>query len=275
MRRVGILPTLVTAANGFCGLLAIYKTQDGKYHAAAMMILLAMVFDVLDGLVARRAGITSRFGAYLDSLSDAVSFGVAPAFLVKVVVESSGRNIYGAKLLTGLTAIFTICALFRLARYNVEHTPSEGRRADGRAVATFAGMPSPGGAGVLASLIYLYEDPKVLVDFGFLCYVLPILCAILGYLMVSRVPYIHVGTRFLRGRRDFAYLFVVVVLVIALIWFTEEIAATSFVGYGLSGIVMAVRRKLRGQPAEEVASEDAAAEDAAAENTPEDFPDSL
>ncbi len=265
MRRVGILPTLVTAANGFCGLLAIYKTQDGKYHAAAFMIMLAMVFDVLDGLVARRAGITSRFGAYLDSLSDAVSFGVAPAFLVKVVVEASGHNAYGAKMLTGLTAIFTICALFRLARYNVEHTPSEGRRADGGTVATFAGMPTPGAAGVLASLVYLHEDPRRLVDFGFLCYALPVLCALLGYLMVSRVPYTHVGTRFLRGRRDFAYLFVVVVVVVALIFLTEEVAAVAFVGYGLSGIALAVRRKLRGEPTEEVV----------AENLSEDLPEGL
>ncbi len=265
MRRVGILPTLVTAANGFCGLLAIYKTQDGKIHAAAFMIMLAMVFDVLDGLVARKAGITSRFGAYLDSLSDAVSFGVAPAFLVKVVVEASGRNAYGAKMLTGLTAIFTICALFRLARYNVEHTPSEGRRADGRAVATFAGMPTPGAAGVLVSLVYLYADPKHLFDFGFLCYVLPVLCPILGYLMVSRVPHIHVGTRFLRGRRDVAYLFVVVVVVVAAILFTEEVAAVAFTGYGLSGIVLAIRRRARGEPDEEVA----------AENVHEDLPGAL
>jgi CDP-diacylglycerol---serine O-phosphatidyltransferase len=260
VRRVGILPTLVTAANGFCGLLAIYKTQDGKIHAAAFMIMLAMVFDVLDGLVARKAGITSRFGAYLDSLSDAVSFGVAPAFLVKVVVEASGRNIYGAKLLTALTAIFTICALFRLARYNVEHTPSEGLRADGKAVSTFAGMPTPGASGVLASLVYLYADPKRLFDLGSLCYALPPLCAILGYLMVSRMPYIHAGTRFLRVRRDFAYLFVVVVVVILAIWFTEEIAAAAFVGYFLSGIVMAVRRKLRGEPPEEVVAENPAEE---------------
>jgi CDP-diacylglycerol--serine O-phosphatidyltransferase len=255
----------VTAANGFCGLVAIYKTQDGKLHAAAFMILLAMVFDVLDGLVARKAGISSRFGAYLDSLSDAVSFGVAPAFLVKVVVDASGIGFYSAKMLTGLTAIFTICALFRLARYNVEHTPSEGLRADGKAVSTFAGMPTPGAAGVLASLVYLYADPKRLLDFGFLCYALPVLCPVLGYLMVSRVPYIHAGTRFLRGRRDFAYLFVVVVIVVAAIWFTEELAAAAFVAYGISGIAIAVRRKLRGEPTEEVA----------AENVAEDVPEGL
>jgi CDP-diacylglycerol--serine O-phosphatidyltransferase len=252
--RVGILPTLVTAANGFCGLLAIYKVHDGKYGPAAFLILLAMVFDVLDGLVARRAGTTSRFGAYLDSLSDAVSFGVAPAFLVKAVVEASEHNVYGPKLLTAFSAIFTISALFRLARYNVEHTPSEGRRADGRAVATFAGMPTPGAAGVLASLVHLQQEEGA-PRFLFLLYALPILCPILGYLMVSRVPYIHVGTRFLRGRRDFRYLFLIVVILVAIVRFPEEGAAVAFVGYGISGIVIAIRRGLRGEPTDEPAEE--------------------
>jgi CDP-diacylglycerol--serine O-phosphatidyltransferase len=270
VKRVGILPTLVTAANGFCGLLAIYKTEDGKIHQAAFMILLAMVFDVLDGLVARKAGITSRFGAYLDSLSDAVSFGVAPAFLVKVVVEGSAVTAFNPKLLTACTAIFTICALFRLARYNVEHTPSEGRLADGRAVATFAGMPTPGAAGVLASLVYLYADPTLRFDLGFLCYALPILCPILGYLMVSRVPYVHAGTRFLRVRREFAYLVVVVMVIIAAVFFTEEFAAIAFVSYFFSGIVIALRRKARGEPAEE-----GPAEDGPAESVADDIPEGL
>jgi phosphatidylserine synthase len=121
-------------------------------------------------------------------------------------------------------------------------------------------MPTPGASGVLASLVYLYADPRSLFDLGFLCYALPPLCAALGYLMVSRVPYIHAGTRFLRVRRDFAYLFVVVVVVILAIWFTEEVAAAAFVGYFFSGIVIAVRRKLRGEPPEEVVAENAAEE---------------
>jgi CDP-diacylglycerol--serine O-phosphatidyltransferase len=237
-------------SNGFCGLLAVYKTQDGKYDAAALMILLAMIFDVLDGMVARRAGITSRFGAYLDSLSDAVSFGVAPAFLVKVVVERSGYNVLSPRLLTGLTAIFTLSALFRLARYNVEHTPSEGRRADGRAVSTFAGMPTPGAAGVLASLVYLEQEVQSS-GLAFLSTVLPFLCPLLGYLMVSRLPFIHVGTRFLRGRRDFRYLFVVVAVLVMLVRFPAQGAAVAFQLYLLSGIVLAIRRRLRGEPTED------------------------
>jgi len=245
MKRVGILPALVTLGNGGCGLLAIYKVHDAKFDEAALLILIAMVFDVLDGMVARRAGITSRFGAYLDSLSDAISFGVAPSFLVKAVLEASGLNIYGPKMLAVMTAIFSLCALVRLARYNVEHTAGEGTGSEGKAVATFAGMPTPGAAGVLASLVFLQQDAQRLVNYDFLLIPLPVLCVVLGFLMVSRVPYVHVGTRFLRVRRDFVYLFVVIVLLVLLIRFPHEVAAVAFVAYGFTGPLLLLRRRHR------------------------------
>ena len=246
MKRVGILPALVTLANGGCGLVAIYKIDDQKFEAAALLIILAMVFDVFDGLVARRAGITSRFGAHLDSLSDAISFGVAPAFLVKVVVEQSDRDLYGPKLLTVLTAIYAMCALIRLARYNVEH----GGEAEGESqgVSTFAGMPTPGAAGVIASLVFLQQDRAALLDYDFLLVILPLLCALLGYLMVSRVPYVHVGTRFLKGRRDFIYLFFAVVFIIFAVRYPNEVAALGFVSYGFSGPAIMVLRARRRPP---------------------------
>lgn len=237
MTRVGILPTLVTMANGYCGLLAIFKTHDEKYGSAALFILVAMIFDVLDGMVARKAGITSRFGAYLDSLCDAISFGVAPAFLVKAAVEASGYHVYGPKVLTVLTSIFALCALLRLARYNVEHTVGEGTSTEeGTAVARFAGMPTPGAAGIVASLVFLQEDEHRLLDYGFLYYLLPVLCAVLGYLMVSRVPYLH-ASRLLKRRRDFAYLFRVVVVAVVLVRFPHECTAVAFLLYGFSGPV--------------------------------------
>ncbi|MHC4971251.1 MAG: CDP-diacylglycerol--serine O-phosphatidyltransferase [Planctomycetota bacterium] len=237
MTRVGILPTLVTMANGYCGLLAIFKTHDGKFASAALFILVAMIFDVLDGMVARKAGITSRFGAYLDSLCDAISFGVAPAFLVKAAVEASGYDVYGPKVLTVLTSIFALCALLRLARYNVEHTVGEGTTTEeGTAVESFAGMPTPGAAGVLAALVFLQGDENPLVDYGFLYWLLPVFCAVLGYLMVSRVPYVH-ASRLLKRRRDFAYLFRVVVIAVVLVRFPHECTAVAFLLYGFSGPV--------------------------------------
>ncbi|MHC4165072.1 MAG: CDP-alcohol phosphatidyltransferase family protein, partial [Planctomycetota bacterium] len=216
---------------------AIFKTHDGKFGAAALFILIAMIFDVLDGMVARKAGITSRFGAYLDSLCDAISFGVAPAFLVKAAVEASGYNLYGAKLLTVLTSIFALCAFLRLARYNVEHTVGEGTTTEeGTAVESFAGMPTPGAAGIAASLVFLQEEGGWLVDYGFLYFLLPVISAVLGYLMVSRVPYLH-ASRLLKRRHDFAYLFRVVVVAVVLVRFPHECTAVAFLLYGFSGPV--------------------------------------
>jgi CDP-diacylglycerol--serine O-phosphatidyltransferase len=245
VRRVGLIPTLVTLANTYCGVLSIYKTADGKFLAAAYLILLAMIFDVLDGIVARLARAQSTFGAYLDSLSDAVSFGAAPVFLVKTVVEANfpwpaldGGFGYHPKLLTALTIPFALLAVVRLARYNVEHASSEGSDSTGEGIATFAGIPTPGAAGIVASLVMLCYGEHSGDFFKPLIIALPPLCFLLGATMVSRIPYAHFGSRFLKGRRDFSYLFMVLVVIIVAILFPEECAAIGFLAYGISGPIL-------------------------------------
>ncbi|MEM8885756.1 MAG: CDP-alcohol phosphatidyltransferase family protein [Planctomycetota bacterium] len=244
MRRVSILPALVTLANAYCGVLAIYKAHDGLFLQSGFLILAAMLFDVLDGLVARLARAQSRFGAYLDSLSDVISFGAAPAFLTKAVVESEfpwgveGQWGYHPKLLTILTIPFAVLAVVRLARYNVEHDSGEGNESSGKGVSTFAGIPTPGAAGMIASLVILAYGEKPLFDAKPLLVILPLLCLLLGALMVSRVPYAHFGSRFLSGRKDFGYLFLAIMLIAVFIYFPEECAAVGFIGYCLSGLIM-------------------------------------
>lgn len=245
MNRVVLIPTLVTLANAYCGVLAIYKTADGKFLAAAYLILLAMLFDVLDGIVARLARAQSTFGGYLDSLSDAVSFGAAPVFLVKTVVEANypwpaldGGFGYHPKLLTALTIPFAVLAIVRLARYNVEHASSEGSDSSGQGIATFAGIPTPGAAGIIASLVMICYGEHSGDFFKPLIIALPPLCFLLGAAMVSRIPYAHFGSRFLKGRRDFSYLFMVLVLIIVAILFPEEAAAIGFLAYGISGPIL-------------------------------------
>ena len=241
MRHVGVLPTLVTIANGYCGLLAIYKVNDGKFHVAAFLIMLAMVFDVLDGKVARMAGTTSKFGAQLDSLSDAISFGAAPGFLVKGVIESHDFAYYQPKLLTLLTAVFALCALLRLARYNAEHSSGEGSDEEGKEVSAFSGIPTPGAAGVLASLTFMATEEGLLpADGGTNFYTvvlaaLPPLCFILGFLMISQVRYVHFGSRFLQGRRDFRYMFLIVFAAALMTRYPEEFLAAAFCIYAISG----------------------------------------
>ncbi|MEE8105548.1 MAG: CDP-diacylglycerol--serine O-phosphatidyltransferase [Planctomycetota bacterium] len=241
MSRVGVLPALVTMANGYCGLLAIYKTADGQFYTASWLIMLAMFFDMIDGRIARMAGATTRFGAFLDSLSDIISFGVAPAFLVKQIVAPIG---FHPKALAFMTILFALGAMLRLARYNDEHASSEGLDKEEGAVSRFDGLPTPGAAGVIASLVFLAEDTDRLFDYQRLMVAMPFLCVVLGCLMVSRVPYVHVGQRFLR-RRDFSYLFRVVVLVMAFSFFPHEGAAVGFVAYAIVGPILRPLRRTR------------------------------
>ncbi|MGQ0613426.1 MAG: CDP-alcohol phosphatidyltransferase family protein [Planctomycetaceae bacterium] len=235
MRRVGVLPALVTLANGYCGLLAIFKTHDGDLYAASWLILLAMVFDVMDGKIARIAGSTSKFGAYLDSLCDAISFGVAPAFLAKAVASYAMPGLLHPKLLTILTALFAMGALLRLARYNLEHSSGEGMDQRSGPVTTFDGLPTPGAAGVLAGCVFAALDDRARVPMEWLLKVVPFLCPVLGFLMISRVPYVHFGNRFLQGRRDFVYLFGVAMTVALITLFPHETLAAGFLLYGASG----------------------------------------
>ncbi len=137
IRPVAILPTLCTLGNTFCGFLAISKIADALLHQnaeafrqnivfAAWMIVLAMVFDALDGKIARLTNQTTDFGAQLDSLTDLITFGVAPAFLVKVVADYTFTTqgvVYQDKLPLLLTSVYAICAALRLARFTLETEP--------------------------------------------------------------------------------------------------------------------------------------------------------
>lgn len=250
MRRVSILPSLVTLANAYCGVLAIYKTHDELYLEAGYLILLAMVFDVFDGLVARLAKATSQFGGFLDSLSDAISFGAAPAFLAKAVAEShfpwGEPDVWGyhPKMLTILTIPYAVLAVVRLARYNVEHDSAEGSEKSGEGVSVFAGIPTPGAAGLIAAMVLLAYGENPLFDLrSALVLALPPVCFLLGALMVSRVPYSHFGTTFLQGRREFNYLFLLIILIAVIIYFPEECAMVGFLAYALSGPVLMPFRK--------------------------------
>ena len=122
----------------FCGFYAILASLKGHYIYSAWAILIANVFDGLDGWVARLTHSTTRFGIELDSLSDLVAFGIAPAVLIySWALQSFGRLGWGAAFL------FVICGALRLARFNVQMGSAESK--------SFTGMPIPGAATVMAS----------------------------------------------------------------------------------------------------------------------------
>src|SRR5688572_15384119 len=140
-RRAQLLPNLITLGNAFCGLLALSKAIDAltlsasapmvfyeKMEAACFLVFLGMVFDALDGLVARMTGGGSAFGAQLDSFSDALTFGAVPALMTKVLIEHESPPTPGnARLHFLAAATFALMAILRLVRYNLEPEPAGAR----------------------------------------------------------------------------------------------------------------------------------------------------
>ncbi len=195
--RIYFLPNLMTAGNLFCGFLAITKivevrmdsAVDPSYpniRAALLYILLACIFDLLDGRVARMVGKESPFGREFDSLADVVSFGVAPAFLVHRIVL---RDVFVDVPELGwlIAAIYLICGAFRLARFNcLAAMPQSHQNSSGE----FTGVPIPMAAGMVASLtlfLIWWEGKEFAV--GSWRYALPVLLLFLSYLMVSEIKY--------------------------------------------------------------------------------------
>lgn len=198
-KHLSILPNSCTSMNLFCGYVSIVLTAQGEFLAAGWLILLANIFDILDGRLARLTSVTSRFGAELDSLADLVSFGVAPAFLVY------SRYLEHDKIL-GLvvSGIFMLCGALRLARFNV--TPPSKHD-------FFEGLPIPAGAGILATMT-IFE----LQFFNFIKipnFIIPVVVLVTSYLMVSKVEYPAMKkTPKTSGKRKLMVLLVLVALFI-------------------------------------------------------------
>lgn len=253
LRSVALLPTLITLGNGICGVLAIFRIGIGLsehnprlFYGAAWLILAAMIFDALDGFVARLTKTASPFGAQLDSLCDLVTFGVAPAFLVfGVSREILHLSPLFERAIQGVCGLYAMCALIRLARFTVETTPDESAHRE------FAGLPSPAAAGVVASAVlpsaaFARFAPQVAEG---ITAALPGLALACGILMVSRFRYAHVINRLLRGRRPFVVL-VEIALVAALAVIVREFAFfLAFFGYAVTGPLAWLKRKILRKPA--------------------------
>ena len=276
MRKIHLLPNLLTLGNAFCGLLAIAKGIDalvysqtdagifyGKMESACWLIFIGMLFDALDGKVARMVGGSSAFGAQLDSFSDMLSFGVAPALLAKILIEHEGPALgYSVHLRLDFVAaaVFAIMAILRLARFNLETEPDES------AHQFFKGLPSPGAAGAMCATMLMYlalNDPRpegligelqqefpALVRKPFLYWFMPGLVwmlPLLGLLMVSRVRYVHT-TSFLSSRSQFVTL--VLLVVGGFCFYIEHVIALFLVFnvYVVVGLILALRPRPRPGP---------------------------
>jgi CDP-diacylglycerol--serine O-phosphatidyltransferase len=256
LRTIALLPTLITLGNGVCGVVAIFKTgqfmaagNEKTAQAAAWLILAAMIFDALDGFVARITRTASSFGAQLDSLCDLVTFGVAPAFLTYAMTRNTVEDFW-SRPVQAVCVLYAMCALIRLARFTVETTPDESSHRE------FAGLPSPAAAGVMASAVLPTAalqgwSPSVA---AVIPHMLPGLALATGILMVSRIKFAHVVNRVLKGKRPFITLVEIVVAVTLLSIFREFFFFLAFAGYALSGPLLWLRKHLFRRPAAPAAS---------------------
>lgn len=173
MKKIYVLPNLFTTANMFCGFYAIVAAIHGDFLTAAWSILVAMIFDSMDGRVARLTRATSAFGVEYDSLSDLLSFGVAPALVTYLwCLEPFGRIGWLASFL------YVVCAALRLARFNVLSNSVPKRY--------FQGLPSPLAAATVATAVIFYNEMGL--KFAKDTYILAV-TFILASLMISTVRF--------------------------------------------------------------------------------------
>jgi CDP-diacylglycerol--serine O-phosphatidyltransferase len=198
IKKIYIVPNFITTVNMFCGFYSIIASIQGDFVIASWAIMAATVFDMLDGRIARLAKATSQFGVEYDSLSDLISFGVAPAVLLhQWALQPFGRLGWLAAFL------FLVCGALRLARFNVntESLPK----------GYFQGLPIPIAAGVIATLIIFLQN----FDFdAFPHWIVLLLTFALSSLMVSTIPFPSFKELNWRSRATFGYLMVGVLTMI-------------------------------------------------------------
>lgn len=245
--KIYFLPNLLTGANLFCGFVALTKIvqwdpASGNYFdikLALFFILLACIFDLLDGRVARMGGAESPFGREFDSLADIISFGAAPAFLVYRIVL---KDVFLLHPEVGwfIASIYLICGAFRLARFNCLATMAGS--GGGR---EFLGFPIPAAAGLVASLtlLLMWLDQNGYLDERFYRtrwrYLLPAIMVFLSWMMVSEVKYPTFKKLDLRATRTFTKTLVAVLCLGAVVILREKILTfvlpvffTSYLVYG-------------------------------------------
>jgi CDP-diacylglycerol--serine O-phosphatidyltransferase len=273
-KMFAVLPTMLTLGNAVCGFGAITfaakvglqpfgwgRNDTQCLWIAAMLVFLAMVFDMLDGRAARWAKQTSQFGAELDSLCDAISFGVAPAFiLIKFASEvQEDMPMIAARLLWAIAVLFVVCAILRLARFNVETDEEDTHE-------FFSGLPSPAAAGTVVSFMIAYPEiqdwarasgagptawwVQLTHTLGLyllpaLQFVVPLVALACACLMVSRLRYSHVFNQWFRGRRPHSHILQLVIAAVTLFLLKELVVPLIFCLFAFGSPVRAAWAAIR------------------------------
>jgi CDP-diacylglycerol--serine O-phosphatidyltransferase len=268
IRSVYSLPSLATLGNAICGFGAMYVAAmdppgtgavdhwtrfffDNQFLAAAYLIFIAMVFDGLDGRLARFARHTTDFGGQLDSMADVISFGCAPAFIALQLFHfyhSDLPPVIG-RMVWAIAALYVSCAAIRLARFNVSNEHGEQHHF------SFLGLPSPGAAGAVAAFILMQQDLSehrawsLAAHLSDICvWLLPGVVLLTGLLMVSTIRYPHLVNRYLRGRRSISRILVVLVGLLLMVIVHRYTLGIGALAYALWGLATSGYLRLRPRP---------------------------
>jgi len=221
-KGIYLLPNLFTSASLFCGFYSIIASYKEHFVPAAIAVLVSVVFDGLDGRVARLTNTTSKFGAEYDSLADVISFGIAPALLA----YSWSLSIYG-KWGWIIAFLFVLCGALRLARFNIQIGIVESK--------VFNGLPIPAAASVIASTVIFFD--YVGAEGKFHNVFIMIFVIIISLLMVSSVKYYSFKDMSLLARKPFTIFFWSTILLIIIVVEPEIMFFVIFLGYAISGPV--------------------------------------
>ena len=244
-RARAMTPSAFTLANMLLGFSSMRAAQDGRLHLAAILIAVAILFDIFDGAVARAVGAITPFGLQFDSLADLISFGIAPATLL-YSWSLSDLHIGGERVhLLGwaIAGFWLACAAFRLARFNVTIDPAGDKR-------YFIGLASPGAAGIVIASVFAFDG-----DFTGWKQVFPVAIAILpAAMMVS--PFRFTSFRFIASpRRDRIWVSVLVVALLVAGLAIVPVATGLVVAYGyflvapIGWLTRPLRRRILGPDA--------------------------
>ncbi|GKT11710.1 MAG: CDP-diacylglycerol---serine O-phosphatidyltransferase [Thiomicrorhabdus sp.] len=244
-KGIYLLPNLMTTAALFAGFYAVIAGIQGQFEMGAIAILLAMILDGLDGRIARMTNSCSAFGAEYDSLSDMISFGLAPSLLI----YQWALHDFG-KLGWLIAFVYTVAAALRLARFNTQVGIADKRY--------FQGLPSPAAAAVLASLIWVVESNQL--NTGFEAVAALVLTGFTGVMMVSNVRFSSFKEINLKDKVPFVTLLVIVLVFVIITLEPAVLLFVIFMGYAFSGPVVTLvtlkkTRAMRQQQRDEEARE--------------------
>ena len=206
-----LLPNIITLGGVCLGISSIKFSIDGNFSLAVTLILLAAILDALDGRIARLIKGTSEFGKELDSLTDFVSFGIAPV----LILYFWELNIYG-KLGWAIALIYSVCCVLRLARFNLTKTNNQPEWKNN----FFEGVPSPAG-GLLILMPLIYDLSDININFNLKTFT-PFLTVIIAFLLVSKLPTLSLKRISISSKTTVFLLLSMGIIFIALLFYTFE-----------------------------------------------------